>query len=654
MAMDLTARLRLIDNMTAPLRRVTESLKRTESSVGKAANAASTYERATSKASKSVSSLTGDNNRMGRSFGSLPGVIGRVTGLLGGLAVGAAGVGIAFDAFKTAADFESSMSRVGALSGATRAEMALLTQSAKDLGATTVFSASEAAEGMSFLAMAGYRTNEIIAAMPGLLDAAAAGQTELGETADIVSNILSGFGIEASKTGHVADVLTKAFTSSNTDLRKLGYTMKYVAPVAKSLSFSLEETAAAAGLLGNAGIQGEMAGTSLRMGLLRLANPPKEAAKALKKLNVEVTKGGKMKDLATIIEDMSKGLSKLSEADRASFVAEIVGTEAASSFLTLIDAGPEKLRAFTRELENSTGAAKTIAARQLDNFNGSVKLLNSALESLKINAVGPLLPTFQKITMLLIAALTPLMPKIEEVALAAADAAERFTKWLGTREAKEWGDTLSNILSTVGPMIVGATSALVAMKVAQIALNIAMMANPLGLIVAGIGALIGAGYLLYKNWDTIKQAASDLWVTLRNAFARGVNWVIGHLNKMIDAMNKVLQHVGITIPQIPEVALDYSVQQREMEEFRQKRNLDIDGSHYNGLDYVPYDGYTARLHKGERVLTSAENEQYTNGGGGGVTIAKLADQIIVREEADIDRLALSLAREIRAVGGLQV
>ncbi|UYZ13429.1 hypothetical protein A6764_22250 [Brevibacillus sp. WF146] len=138
-----------------------------------------------------------------------------------------------------------------------------------------------------------------------------------------------------------------------------------------------------------------------------------------------------------------------------------------------------------------------------------------------------------------------------------------------------------------------------------------------------------------------------MWVTLKNAFAKGVNWVIGHLNKMIDAMNKVLEHVGITIPQIPEIALDYSVQQREMEDFRQKRNLDIDGSHAGGLSYVPYDGYVARLHKGERVLTSAENEQYTNGGGGGVHIAKLADQIVVREDADIDRIAIALAREIR-------
>jgi TP901 family phage tail tape measure protein len=191
--------------------------------------------------SRTMSSL---DNSTKKAFDSV-GQIGAALTAAG--AAGAVGLGATV---KVAADFESAMSRVGALSGATEKDMSSLTQTAKDLGATTSFSASQAAEGMSYLAMAGYDTNEIIASMPGLLNAAAAGQTDLATTADITSNILSGFGLEAAETAKVADVLTKTFTSSNVDLSMLGETMKYVAPTAKAMGISLEETAAAAGILG--------------------------------------------------------------------------------------------------------------------------------------------------------------------------------------------------------------------------------------------------------------------------------------------------------------------------------------------------------------------------------------------------------------------
>ena len=186
-------------------------------------------------------------------------------------------------------EFDTAMSKVQALSRLDKdsKELAMLRQQAKELGATTMFSATEAAQGQGFLAMAGFKPEAIKAAMPGMLDMAKAGDMELGRTADISSNILSAFGIDPSNMGQVADVLTKTFTTSNTTLEMLGKTMSYVGPVARAAGVDLQTTATMAGLLGNVGIQGEKGGTALRAMLLRLSAPTGGAAKMLKKLGVQ-------------------------------------------------------------------------------------------------------------------------------------------------------------------------------------------------------------------------------------------------------------------------------------------------------------------------------------------------------------------------------
>ncbi|MCR8937637.1 phage tail tape measure protein [Brevibacillus laterosporus] len=605
MSFDLVGRLRITDAMTPTLRRVSSELDRTNLSVKKVAASTGSFRNAQNAATQSVNNFSG----------GLPNLLGKLKMLAGAVVA----VGTAFDGIKTAADFESSMSRVAALSSASAGDLAKLTTKAKELGASTVFSASQAAEGMQFLAMAGYKTNEIIAAMPGLLDAAAAGQTDLGTTADIVSNILSGFGIAAGDTGRVADVLTKAFTSANVDLQMLGYTMKYAAPWAKALGVSLEETAAAAGILGGAGIQAEQAGTTLRGLFARFAKPPKEAAEALDKLGVKLfDSGGRMKSLATILEDLQNAMKGMTSEQKTSLASIIAGMEAGSGFLALMDTGPDKLRKFTKELENSAGTAGRVSKVQLDNFNGSLVELESALEGVKIEVF------------------TPMLPVLTDLADKGTTAASVFNKWLGSKEAQRWGKTTKDVLEVVGPLIVGATTAWATYKTvmltataAQWAFNTAANANPIGLIVVGIGTLIGAGYLLVKNWETVKAAGNSMWVTIKNGFATGVNWVIGKLNTLIDAMNQAFsmklpdwaanltggQEFALNIPKIAEMEMDYSLQQEKMRDFRERRNIGVgdDGSHYSGLDYVPFDGYRARLHKGERVLTAEENRANEEG-----------------------------------------
>src|SRR5690625_729121 len=321
-----------------------------------------------------------------------------------------------FEIFK---GYEQEMSRVRALSGATAEEFGALNARAKELGKTTPFSARQSAEGMSFLAMAGFETNEIIAAMPGLLNTAGAGQMELGQTADIVSNILQGFNVSAVETGRVADVLTAAFTSSNVDLAMLGETMKYVAPNAYAAGLSLEETAAAAGLLGNAGIQASMAGTSLRQMLSRMSAPTGEAAKLMDQLGINtINADGSLKSLSEIVREVSNATEHMGDVQTMAAVKTLFGERAQASFLTLMEAGPEALEEFTSELENSAGTAEDIMNTMLDNTEGKLLLFRSQVEGAWIDfyeriGSGEVGEAFQTILDGLVSGLNMILPVLE-------------------------------------------------------------------------------------------------------------------------------------------------------------------------------------------------------------------------------------------------
>jgi TP901 family phage tail tape measure protein len=282
-------------------------------------------------------------------------------------------------ALKMGGDFEASMNRVKAVSGATGEQFDQLSGLAKELGATTQFSASEAAEGMGFLAMAGFETEEIMSALPGVLDLAAAGAIDLGTAADIASNVLSGYALEVDELGRVNDVLAKTFTSTNVDMNMLGESFKYVGPVAASAGLSFEETSAAIGMLGNAGIQGSEAGTALRGSIARLLSPTAEVTSRLDELGVSVTDShGNLLPLVDIVgqlEDVGA-----STAD----MMTIFGVEAGPAMQALVSQGADALGDLTGELETSGGTAADIAATQMEGFNGSMKELKAAFEALMI------------------------------------------------------------------------------------------------------------------------------------------------------------------------------------------------------------------------------------------------------------------------------
>lgn len=299
----------------------------------------------------------------------------------------------AMDSVRAGMDFEEAMSRVGGLSNATEGELGSLQDTARELGSTTEFSATEAAEGMQFLAMAGFEVNEQMDAMPGLLSAAAANKTDLGTTADIVSNILSGFNMEAEETNRLADILTQTTTTSNTSLEMLGDTMSFVAPVAEDLGFEITDVAAAAGRLGDAGIQGSRAGTALRAGFQRLVSPSTEAKDVLEDLNVELEdQEGNMLEMTEIIGQLESATEDMTEAQRSQTLSTIFGQQASSAFSVLLSEGADELRNYSDQLDNSQGRAEELAEQQRDNLAGATKEFNSALEGLQItlfNQTGP-------------------------------------------------------------------------------------------------------------------------------------------------------------------------------------------------------------------------------------------------------------------------
>lgn len=311
--------------------------------------------------------------------------------------------------------FQKAMSNVGAVSGAVGDDFEALEAQAVSLGSTTKFTAVEAAEGMGFLAMAGFETNQIISAMPGTLSLAAAANMDLADSADIVSNIIQGFGATAESTGQFVDVLTKTFTTSNTSLQQLGAAMKFAAPVAHSLGATVEDTAAAIGVLGNAGIQGSLAGTTLRGVLLSLASPTKAAQAIMDELGVAVfDTHGNMLPMPQIIGNINRATAGMTQEQRNATLQTLVGAKRLAGFNVLLAEGEEGLQAYGDELRDSMGTAAEIADRQLDNLAGDFTLFQSALSGFKIQAFELLEPALRKSAQ----AMTELVIKLQEGAKA--------------------------------------------------------------------------------------------------------------------------------------------------------------------------------------------------------------------------------------------
>lgn len=288
-------------------------------------------------------------------------------------------------AIKVGMTFEAEMSKVSAISGATGVDLQALTDKAKEMGAKTKFSATESAQAMEYMAMAGWKTTDMLNGIEGIMNLAAASGEDLATTSDIVTDALTAFGLSAQDSTHFADVLAAASSNANTNVSMMGETFKYVAPVAGALGFSVEDCGVAIGLMANSGIKAGQAGTSLRQMLSRLTKPTKEVQTAMNTLGLSLTDSvGNVKSLDTVMSDLRSGFSGLSKAEQTQIATSLAGQEAMSGLLAIVNASDEDFNKLKDSIYNADGAAAEMAATMQDNLTGQLTILKSEAEGLGI------------------------------------------------------------------------------------------------------------------------------------------------------------------------------------------------------------------------------------------------------------------------------
>lgn len=409
-------------------------------------------------------------------------------------------LGIGAAAINVGMEFDAQMSRVQAISGSTTEEFKMLNDQALKLGADTAFSAAEAAQGMENLASAGFSTTEVMSAMPGMLDLAASGGVDIASASYIAASALRGFGLEASQSGHVADVLAKAAADTNAGVSDMGSALKYAAPPANALGLSLEEVSAAIGVMSNAGIKGEMAGTTLRGALTKLSSPSSEAAKTMAQLGINAFNSqGKMLPISQIIGNLQNGMKGLTDEQKQNAIATIFGQESMSGMLTLIQAGPQELDKLTASFKGSDGAAKSMASTMQNNTKSAVEQMKGSLETAGIKIEQSLAPAIKGIADAVggladkFTNLTPAQQKVILVLVGIVAAIGPLLIIIGT------------MISSIGAIVGAFGAASAAIGAAGGAMTI--LTGPIGIAIAAIIGVIAIGTALWANWDTISAKA---------------------------------------------------------------------------------------------------------------------------------------------------
>ena len=447
------------------------------------------------------------------------------------------GLGVA--AVKTAADFDSSMSQVAAISGAAGDDLQALRDKAREMGEKTKFSASEAADAMTYMAMAGWKSKDMISGIDGIMSLAAASGEDLATTSDIVTDALTAFGLSAKDSGHFADILAAASSNANTNVSMMGETFKYCAPIAGALGFSAEDTAEAIGLMANAGIKSSQAGTALRTIMNNLAGDVKISGRAIGEVTIATTNAdGSMRDLSDILADCRVAFGNLTESEKANAAESLVGKNAMSGFLALVNAAPADIAKLSGAIDNCDGSAEKMAATMQDNLAGQLTILKSQLQELAISFGEILMPAIRNIVSkiqgfidklngmdegtkqaivkigLLVAAIGPLLIVIGNVISKTGTALRAFSS-LG-KGVLQLSYNFQNGIGLAGKLgtALGGISA------------------PVLAVVAVIGTLVAAFMHLWNTNDGFREAIIGTWNKIKETVSGFCQGIVDRLNAL--------------------------------------------------------------------------------------------------------------------------
>lgn len=451
------------------------------------------------------------------------------------------GVGVA--GLKVATDFEKAMSGVQAITGATGEEFEKLRQTAIDLGATTAFSSGEVAEAMTEMAKAGWSTTQIIDGMAGVLDTAAASGESLGTVTTIVADAITGFGLTAKDSARVADLMTQAANAGTIGVSDLGESYKYVAPLAQSMGLSIEDVTTALSAMSMAGIKGSQAGTSLRTVLANMTKPSDTVADAMEKLNVSITNSdGSFKSLDEILTTLRTSFSNLNDDQQAYYATALAGKEGMSGLLSILNLTQTEYDALSDSMKNCAGVAGETATVMQDNLQSKTEQLGGALESLAIQLSQYVIPFLTDLVVWitsLIESFTNLNPMVQKVILFIAGLIAVLSPLLIVI-----GKVIS-FVGTVMTLLPKLAGILTTVKTAFAALNTVLLANPIGLVIAAIAALVVAFLYLWNNCEEFRQFWLDLWEKLKGALKSAVDFIENHALKVFQNLwNGIKEKVG--------------------------------------------------------------------------------------------------------------
>ena len=466
-----------------------------------------------------------------KGFEKVAGTVVKVTTAIGGALSAAGGYAV-----KVGSDFEAGMSNVAAISGATGEDLQKLTDLAKEMGATTKFSATEAAEGYQYMAMAGWKTEDMLNGLPGIMNLAAASGEDLGEVSDIVTDALTAMGLSASDSAHFADVLAAASSNSNTNVSMMGETFKYAAPLAGALGYNIEDLAQAIGLMANSGIKSTQAGTSLRSILTRLADPPKDCATAMEQYGISMTNAdGSMKSLMEVMENMRDSLGGLSEQEQASAASAIGGQEAMSGLLAIVNASESDFDKLANAIDNSDGAAANMASTMQDNLQGKLTILKSALEGVGISAYEkfeePLKKAIDKITEVISNFdIDAFLQKVSEVLNTAKQFAPVLTTIAGAATGLFAAIKIEEKVKQFGEM---------AAAISKAGGLISALGGPITIVVAAIAALVAGFATLYATNENFRNGVNAAW----DAISAKIQEVVAFVQPYVQAAMQVIGQV---------------------------------------------------------------------------------------------------------------